>query len=101
MFRLQGVKYFSTKFCRVYMYWIFAAKPRSRTRKLVPDSNMLTELDAYDHLSVVLKCIMHAPSYLRISDSLSLVYIEQLHKVWLMYAECDLNVTGAPSVGRS
>ena len=83
------------------MYLTFAAKPRRRTRKLVPDSDMLAELDAHGHLSVVLKCILHALSYLRISDSLSQGYIEHFHKVWLMYAECDLNVTRAPSVGLS
>ena len=27
--------------------------------------------------------------------------VEHFHEVWLMYAECDLNVTRAPSVGRS
>ena len=83
------------------MYWTFAAKPGIRTRKLVPDSDMLTELDAHGHLSVDLKCFLHALSYLRISASLSLGYIEHFHKVWLMYEECDLNVTRAPSVGRS
>ena len=72
-----------------------------RTLKLVPDSGMLTELDAHGHLSVVLKCVLHALSNLRISDSLSVGYIEHFHKFWLMYAECDLNVTRAPSKGRS
>ena len=27
--------------------------------------------------------------------------IEHFHKVWLIYTECDLNVTRAPSVGPS
>ena len=83
------------------MYWTFAAKPRRHTRKLVPDSDMLADLDAHGHLSVVLKCILHALGYSRIGDSLSVGYIEHFHKVWLMYAERDLNVTSAPSVGRS
>ena len=70
-------------------------------RNLVPGSDMLAELDVHGHISVVLKCILHALIYLRISDSLSLGYIEHFHKVWLMYAECASNVTRAPSVGRS
>ena len=65
---------------------------------------MLTRLGTHGHLSVilhVLKCISHALGYLMINDSLTLGYIEYFHKVWLMYAECDLNVTRAPGVGRS
>ena len=62
---------------------------------------MLTELDAHGHLTVVHKYILHALSYLRISYSLSVGYVEHFQKVWLMYTECDLNVTRVPSVGRS
>ena len=95
------MKYLFHKVLSCVNYWTFAVKTERRTRKLVPYSHMLTGLDAYGHLSVVLKCILHALSHLRISDSLSVGYIEHFHKVWLMYAECDLNVTRAPSVGRS
>ena len=38
---------------------------------------------------------------LRIRDSLSEGCVEHFHKFWLMYAESDLNVTRAPSIGRS
>ena len=72
-----------------------------RTFKLVPDSDMPTVLDAHGHLSVVLKCILHAFSNLRIRYSLSVGCVEHFHKFWLMYANCDLNVTRAPSLGRS
>ena len=72
-----------------------------RTLKLVPDSDMPTVLDAHGHLSVVLKCILHALSNLRIRYSLSVGCVEHFHKFWLMYAKCDLNVTRAPSLGRS
>ena len=69
-----------------------------RTLKLVPDSDMPTVLDAHGHLPVVLKCILHALSNLRIIYSLSVGCVEHFHK---MYAKCDLNVTRAPSLGRS
>ena len=72
-----------------------------RTLKLVPDSDMPTVLEAYGHLSVVLKCILHALSNLIIRYSLSVGCVEHFHKYWLMYAKCDLNVTRAPSIGRS
>ena len=75
------------------MHWTFAAKQRRRICKLVPDSDMLTGLDAHGHLSAILKCILHALSYLRISDSLSPGYLEHFQKVGLLYAECDFNVT--------
>ena len=39
--------------------------------------------------------------HLRTRYSLSVRCIEHFHKVWLVYAECDLNVTRAPFVGRS
>ena len=71
------------------------------TLKLVPDSDMPTGLDADDHISVVLKCILHALGYLRIRNSLSVGYVEHFHKFWLTYAECDLNVTRAPPICRS
>ena len=71
------------------------------TLKLVPDSDMPTALGAHGHLSVVLKCILHALSNLRIRYSLSVGCVEHFHKFWLMYAKCDLNVTRAPSIGRS
>ena len=47
-------------------------------------------------------CLIYERKY---NDSnvmtLSVGYVEHLHKLWLMYAECDLNVTRAPSLGRS
>ena len=69
--------------------------------KLVPDSDMPTVLDGHGHLSVILKCILHALSNLRIGYSLSVGCVEHFHKCWLMYAKCDLNVTRAPSIGHS
>ena len=54
--------------------------------KLVPDSDILTGFDAHIHISVVLKCILHALNNLGISNSLSLRYIEHFHKFGLIRA---------------